>query len=142
MPRVRNPIIFLGISVLDSNSRALRLRSFSAVTQLRTQGWMHHLARHAVACFLTRGDLWQSWEKGAATFDRLLVDADFFVNNGNWMWLSASQFFFQYFRVYSPIAFAKKYDKEGAYVKHFLPALRKMPAKCARARPPPSLSPT
>ena len=26
---------------------------------------MHHLARHAVACFLTRGDLWLSWEQGA-----------------------------------------------------------------------------
>jgi cryptochrome len=23
---------------------------------------MHHLARHLVACFLTRGDLWISWE--------------------------------------------------------------------------------
>jgi hypothetical protein len=31
----------------------------AAMTQLRTEGWLHHLARHAVACFLTRGDLWQ-----------------------------------------------------------------------------------
>ena len=28
-------------------------------------GWIHHLARHSVACFLTRGDLWQTWEAGA-----------------------------------------------------------------------------
>lgn len=28
--------------------------------QLRKWGWMHHLARHAVACYLTRGDL-VSW---------------------------------------------------------------------------------
>ncbi len=28
------------------------------MAQLRQQGWMHHLARHSVACFLTRGDLW------------------------------------------------------------------------------------
>lgn len=34
------------------------------MTQLRQEGWIHHLARHAVACFLTRGDLWISWEKG------------------------------------------------------------------------------
>lgn len=27
------------------------------MTQLRQEGWIHHLARHAVACFLTRGDL-------------------------------------------------------------------------------------
>jgi FAD binding domain of DNA photolyase len=26
---------------------------------------LHTLRRHAVACFLTRGDLWQSWEAGA-----------------------------------------------------------------------------
>ena len=24
------------------------------MAQLRQQGWMHHLARHSVACFLTR----------------------------------------------------------------------------------------
>ena len=34
------------------------------MTQLQTEGWIHHLARHAVACFLTRGDLWISWEEG------------------------------------------------------------------------------
>ena len=32
------------------------------MTQLRQEGWIHHLARHSVACFLTRGDLWVSWE--------------------------------------------------------------------------------
>lgn len=58
---------------------------------------MHHLARHAVACFLTRGDLWLSWEQGTGlsenstlliadcllgeasgrdVFDKLLIDAD------------------------------------------------------------------
>ena len=36
----------------------------ACMAQLRTEGWIHHLGRHAVACFLTRGDLWQSWEKG------------------------------------------------------------------------------
>lgn len=34
------------------------------MAQLRQEGWIHHLARHAVACFLTRGDLWVSWESG------------------------------------------------------------------------------
>ena len=36
--------------------------------QLKEIGWMHHLARHAVACFLTRGDLWISWEHGRDHF--------------------------------------------------------------------------
>lgn len=101
----------------------------ACMTQLRTQGWIHHLARHMVACFLTRGDLWISWEEGARVFDRLLVDADWALNNGNWMWLSASCFFYQYFRVYSPVAFGRKTDKEGKYIRKWVPALRKFPKK-------------
>ena len=52
--------------------------------QLKETGWVHHLARHAVACFLTRGDLWQSWEEGAAIFEEELIDADWSLNNFNW----------------------------------------------------------
>ena len=73
---------------------------------------------------MTRGDLYLPWELGRDTFDRLLIDDDFFVNNGNWMWLSASAFFSQFFRVYSPITFGKKYDKQGKYIRHFLPVLK------------------
>ena len=40
------------------------------------------------------------------------------------MWLSASSFFYQYFRVYSPITYGKKYDPEGKFVRHFLPVLK------------------
>ncbi|KAI3439135.1 hypothetical protein D9Q98_001543 [Chlorella vulgaris] len=99
------------------------------MAQLRQQGWMHHLARHSVACFLTRGDLWCSWEAGQAVFDKYLVDGDWSVNAANWQWLSASAFFSQYFRVYSPITFGKQYDKNGDYIRHFLPVLKDMPAK-------------
>lgn len=54
----------------------------ACMRQLQAQGWLHHLGRHAVACFLTRGDLYQSWEAGARHFDRLLVDSDWALNNG------------------------------------------------------------
>ncbi|KAK4535985.1 hypothetical protein CDCA_CDCA06G2010 [Cyanidium caldarium] len=101
----------------------------ACMVQLRKHGWLHHLARHAVACFLSRGDLWVSWERGRDTFDRLLVDRDYALNNANWMWLSCSAFFHQYFRVYSPIKFPQRFDKEGTFVRHFLPVLRNMPAK-------------
>ncbi|CAM9589101.1 unnamed protein product [Pylaiella littoralis] len=101
----------------------------AAMTQLKDEGWIHHLARHAVACFLTRGDLWQSWEDGAAVFDELLLDADWSINNFNWQWLSCSAFFYQYFRCYSPVAFGKKTDKNGDYIKKYVPILRKFPPK-------------
>ena len=85
---------------------------------------MHHLARHAVACFLTRGDLYCPWTAGRDVFDRLLIDDDWSLNNANWMWLSASAFFYQYHRVYSPITFGKKYDPDGAFVRKFVPELK------------------
>ena len=99
------------------------------MTQLRDEGWIHHLARHSVACFLTRGDLYQSWTKGQEVFEELLLDADWSLNAANWQWLSASAFFHQYFRVYSPIAFGKKTDKNGDYIRKYVPVLKNFPAQ-------------
>ncbi|WAR04023.1 CRY2-like protein [Mya arenaria] len=76
---------------------------------LRLEGWIHHLGRHAVACFLTRGDLWVSWEHGQRVFE----DA----------------FFHQYFRVYSPVVFGKKTDKNGDFIRKYIPKLSKFPEK-------------
>lgn len=97
--------------------------------QLRQEGWIHHLARHAVACFLTRGDLYISWEEGQKVFEELLLDADWALNAGNWMWLSASAFFHQFFRVYSPVAFGKKTDPKGDYIRKYVPELKNYPQK-------------
>ena len=101
----------------------------SIMIQLRNEGWIHHLSRHAVACFLTRGDLYCSWEKGMKVFEELLLDADWSLNAANWQWLSASTFFSQYWRVYSPISFGKKYDKTGEYIRKYLPVLKNFPSK-------------
>ena len=101
----------------------------ACMVQLRTEGWIHHLGRHAVACFLTRGDLWQSWEQGAEHFECELLDADYALNNFNWLWLSCSGFFYQYFRCYSPVAFQKKNDPNGNYIRKWVPELAELPAK-------------
>ena len=101
----------------------------ACMVQLRTEGWIHHLGRHAVACFLTRGDLWQSWEDGAEHFESQLLDADYALNGFNWLWLSCSGFFYQYFRCYSPVAFQKKNDPTGAYIRKWLPVLSRLPDK-------------
>jgi cryptochrome len=101
----------------------------ACMKQLEQEGWIHHLGRHAVACFLTRGDLWQSWEKGAHHFESQLLDADYALNGFNWLWLSCSGFFYQYFRCYSPIVFQKKNDPNGEYIRKYLPELRELPAK-------------
>jgi cryptochrome len=101
----------------------------AAMRQLASEGWIHHLGRHAVACFLTRGDLWQSWEEGAKHFEAKLLDADYALNGFNWMWLSCSGFFYQYFRCYSPVAFQKKNDPHGKYIRKFCPELKELPDK-------------
>lgn len=97
--------------------------------QLRTEGWIHHLARHSVACFLTRGGCYISWERGAEVFEELLVDHEAACNIGNWQWLSCTAFFHQFYRCYSPIAFGKKWDPEGNYIRKYVPELKDMPKK-------------
>nr|XP_020469336.1 cryptochrome-1-like isoform X1 [Monopterus albus] len=101
----------------------------AVMTQLRQEGWIHHLARHAVACFLTRGDLWISWEEGMKVFEELLLDADWSVNAGSWMWLSCSSFFQQFFHCYCPVGFGRRTDPNGDYIRRYLPILRGFPAK-------------
>ncbi len=97
--------------------------------QLRQEGWIHHLGRHAVACFLTRGGCYISWERGAEVFEEWLIDHETACNAGNWQWLSCTAFFAQFFRCYSPIAFPKKWDKEGNFVKRYVPELKGLDAK-------------
>jgi len=97
--------------------------------QLRLEGWIHHLGRHMVACFLTRGGCYVSWERGAEVFEEWLVDHETACNTGNWQWLSCTAFYSQFYRCYSPIAFPQKWDKEGKFVRHFCPELKDLPAK-------------
>lgn len=103
------------------------------MVQLRQEGWIHHLARHAVGCFLTRGDLWISWEEGMKVFDRWLLDAEWSLNAGNWMWLSYSAFFQQFFNCLCPVGFGRKLDPNGDYVRKYLPVLKGFPAKYIHA---------
>lgn len=97
--------------------------------QLAHEGWIHHLGRHAVACFLTRGGAYVSWERGAAVFERLLIDHEAACNIGNWQWLSCTAFFAQFYRCYSPVAFPKKWDPNGDFVRRYVPELARLDKK-------------
>jgi cryptochrome len=54
--------------------------------QLKSEGWIHHLGRHMVACFLTRGGCYVHWERGREVFEEWLLDHESASNAGNWMW--------------------------------------------------------
>ncbi|XP_033101937.1 cryptochrome-1-like [Anneissia japonica] len=99
--------------------------------QLHKEGWIHQVCRHAVSSFLTRGDLWISWEKGFDTFEKHLLDADWSVCAGNWMWLSSSAFekFLQCPNCFCPVRYGRRMDPSGEYIKSFLPVLKNMPLK-------------
>lgn len=97
--------------------------------QLRREGWIHHLGRHAVACFLTRGGCYVDWERGADVFAEWLLDHEVACNAGNWQWLSCTAFFAQFYRCYSPVAFPQKWDRDGAFVRRYVPELARYDAK-------------
>lgn len=92
--------------------------------QLKQEGWIHHLGRHAVACFLTRGGCYVDWERGAEVFAEWLLDHEPASNGGNWQWLSCTAFFSQFYRVYSPVAFPQKWDKDGEFIRKWVPELK------------------
>lgn len=97
--------------------------------QLKQEGWIHHLGRHAVACFLTRGGCYIDWERGAEVFEEWLIDHEPACNTGNWQWLSCTAFFSQFYRCYSPIAFPQKTDKNGDFVRRYCPELKNFDKK-------------
>ncbi|KAJ8601269.1 hypothetical protein CTAYLR_010695 [Chrysophaeum taylorii] len=107
----------------------------ACMRMLASTGYLHHLARHSCACFLTRGDLWVSWEKGAAVFEKHLLDFDWAVNNFNWLWLAGTApWSAPYFRVYSPTPDPRKSalnvdDENGDFVRRYVPELEHFPAK-------------
>lgn len=64
----------------------------SSLLMLARDGWIHHLRRHTVADYLTRGHLDADWMLGESWFRQTLLDHDASVNRANWLWLSACDF--------------------------------------------------
>nr|XP_054775154.1 androgen receptor-like [Lytechinus pictus] len=64
-----------------------------------------------------------------SVFDEFLLDADWSVNAGNWIWLSCSSFYQQFFHCYCPVKFGRRTDPNGDYVRKYLPFLKNFPSK-------------
>jgi deoxyribodipyrimidine photolyase len=62
-------------------------------------------------------------------FEELLLDADWSVNAGMWLWLSCSSFFQQFFHCYCPVKFGRKADPNGDYIRKYVPVLKNFPTK-------------
>ena len=99
----------------------------AGMRQLAETGWMHNRLRMLTAVFLTK-HLLIDWRKGERHFMNLLVDGDFAANNGGWQWsASTGTDAVPYFRVFSPLAQARRFDADGAFVRHWVPELADAP---------------
>jgi len=103
----------------------------AGIRQTMKEGWCHHVVRNALSMFLTRGDLWISWEEGFRFFMRYLIDADWAVCAGNWMWVSSSAFEKALTSSFNldPATYGRRVDPYGKFIKKYIPKLSKFPVE-------------
>ncbi|MRS13945.1 deoxyribodipyrimidine photo-lyase [Enterobacteriaceae bacterium RIT691] len=105
----------------------------AAMRQLNTTGWMHNRLRMIVASFLVK-DLLIDWREGERYFMSQLVDGDLAANNGGWQWAaSTGTDAAPYFRIFNPTTQGEKFDKDGEFIRHWLPELNEVPGKALHA---------
>ena len=111
-----------GIPIVDAGMR-----------QLWQTGWMHNRVRMIVASFLVK-HLLVPWQAGAGWFWDTLVDADLASNSASWQWVAGSGAdAAPYFRIFNPVLQGRKFDPDGAYVRHFVPELGQLEARFMHA---------
>ncbi len=99
----------------------------AAMRQLNASAWMHNRARMIVAAFLTK-DLLVDWRRGERYFMQRLVDGDLAANNGGWQWSASTGTDAQpFFRLFNPSTQGERFDRDGAYVRRWVPELARVP---------------
>ncbi|GIX35642.1 MAG: deoxyribodipyrimidine photo-lyase [Lysobacteraceae bacterium] len=107
-----------GIPLVDAGMR-----------ELWATGRMHNRVRMVVASLLTR-NLRYHWRHGARWFWDTLVDADLANNTLGWQWVAGTGAdAAPYFRIFNPVTQGERFDPDGAYVRRWVPELRKLPAR-------------
>ncbi|MFN0153177.1 MAG: cryptochrome/photolyase family protein [Gaiella sp.] len=103
----------------------------AAMRQLLSEGTMPGRARMVVASFLTKS-LLHDWREGLAHFDVWLVDADHANNAANWQWAGGTGTDTRPNRILNPVRQAERFDPDGAYVRRWVPELRKLDSRAIR----------
>jgi deoxyribodipyrimidine photo-lyase len=95
----------------------------AGMRELWSTGWMHNRVRMVVASFLIK-DLLIRWQEGARWFWDTLVDADLANNTLGWQWVAGSGAdAAPYFRIFNPATQRDKFDRDGRYVRRWVPEL-------------------
>ena len=101
----------------------------AGVKELLNSGNMHNRVRMICASFFTK-DLLLPWQWGERFFAKYLLDYDAASNILSWQWSAGTGIDPQpYFRIFNPYLQSKKFDKEGRYIKKWLPELKEIEAK-------------
>ena len=98
----------------------------AGMRELWRHGTMHNRVRMIAASFLIK-DLMIDWRRGEQWFRDTLVDADPASNPANWQWVAGSGADASpYFRIFNPTLQGERFDREGVYVRRFVPELEKL----------------
>jgi len=101
----------------------------AAMKQINQTGYMHNRLRMIVSSFLVK-DLLIDWRWGEQYFQDNLIDFDFSANNGGWQWAASTGCDSQpYFRIFNPTLQSEKFDKDGSFIKKYLPQLESLSPK-------------
>ena len=101
----------------------------AGMRELYSTGWMHNRVRMIVGSFLVK-HLLINWKEGEKHFRNCLLDFNEANNVSGWQWVAGcGADAAPYFRIFNPILQGEKFDKEGHYVKKWVPELKKVPKK-------------
>ena len=93
----------------------------AGMRELNETGFMHNRVRMLVGSFLCK-HLLIDWRLGEAYFAEKLLDYEMASNVGNWQWVAGCGVdAAPYFRIFNPTEQIKKFDKDHAYIKKWVP---------------------
>ncbi len=101
----------------------------AGMRELYSTGWMHNRVRMIVGSFLVK-HLLINWKEGEKYFKNCLLDYSPASNVAGWQWVAGcGADAAPYFRIFNPILQGEKFDKEGEYVKKWVPELKNLSKK-------------
>ena len=100
----------------------------ACMRELSATGYTSNRARQNAASFFTKV-LNQDWRIGAAWFEGQLIDYDPASNWGNWAYNAGVGNDARGFRYFHIPKQTRDYDPDGAFIKHWVPELRDVPAE-------------
>tara|TARA_X000001036_G_scaffold384464_1_gene378453 strand:- start:2452 stop:3864 length:1413 start_codon:yes stop_codon:yes gene_type:complete len=101
----------------------------AGMRELYSTGWMHNRVRMIVGSFLVK-HLLINWKEGEKYFKNCLLDYSEASNVAGWQWVAGcGADAAPYFRIFNPILQGEKFDKEGIYVKKWVPELKNISKK-------------